>query len=61
MGTGNRWYDQRRLQKDNGFISTVSRTFKGVTYTLAPGSNEYTFAIADKYILLNPEIEQNPR
>jgi hypothetical protein len=61
MGTGARWFDQRRLQKDNGFISTVSRPFKGVTYTLAPGSNEYTFAIADKYILLNPEIEQNPR
>lgn len=61
MGTGARWFDQRRLQKDNGFITTVSRAFKGVTYTLAPGSNEYTFAIADKYILLNPEIEQNPR
>jgi len=61
MGTGARWFDQRRLQKDNGFISTVNRLFKGVTYTLAPGSNEYTFAIADKYILLNPEIEQNPR
>jgi hypothetical protein len=60
MGTGARWFDQRRLQKDN-LISTVSRPFKGVTYTLAPGSNEYTFAIADKYILLNPEIEQNPR
>lgn len=61
MGTGARWFDQRRLQKDNGFITTVSRPFKGVTYTLEPGSNEYTFAIADKYILLNPEIEQNPR
>ena len=61
MGTGARWFDQRRLQKDNGFITIVSRPFKGVTYTLAPGSNEYTFAIADKYILLNPEIEQNPR
>jgi hypothetical protein len=61
MGTGARWFDQRRLQKDDGFITTVSRVFKGVTYTLAPGSNEYTFAIADKYILLNPEIEQNPR
>lgn len=61
MGTGARWFDQRRLQKDNGFIVTVSRAFKGVTYTLTPGSNEYTFAIADKYILLNPEIEQNPR
>lgn len=61
MGTGARWFDQRRLQKDNGFITTVNRVFKGVNYTLAPGSNLYTFAIADKYILLNPEIEQNPR
>jgi hypothetical protein len=60
MGTGARWFDQRRLQKDN-LVPTVNRVFKGVTYTLAPGSNEYTFAIADKYILLNPEIEQNPR
>jgi hypothetical protein len=60
MGTGARWFDQRRLQKDN-LIPTISRAFKGVTYTLEPGSNMYTFAIADKYILLNPEIEQNPR
>jgi hypothetical protein len=61
MGTGNRWYDQRRLQKDNGFVTAVSRAFKGTTYTLPAGSNEYVFAIADKYIFLNPEIEQNPR
>ncbi|GGH64903.1 hypothetical protein HNQ91_002197 [Filimonas zeae] len=60
MNTGIRWFDQRRLQKD-GFISTVTRTFKGATYTLAPGSNRYTFPIADKYIYLNPEIQQNPR
>ncbi len=60
MGRGLRWFDQRRLAKD-GFTQTVTRNFKGVTYTLAPGSNRYVFPIADKYILLNPEIEQNPR
>ena len=60
MGTGARWFDQRRLQKDN-LTPTVSRVFKGVTYTLTPGSNLYVFGISDKYILLNPEIEQNPR
>lgn len=60
MNTGIRWFDQRRLQKD-GVISTVTRTFKGATYTLPPGGNRYTFPIADKYIYLNPEIVQNPR
>jgi hypothetical protein len=63
MGTGNHWFDQRRLQKDTdyNFVKTVSRVFKGTTYTLEPGSARYVFAIADKYIKLNPEIEQNPR
>lgn len=61
MGTGFKWFDQRRLSKDAGFVSTVTRVFKGVTYTLEPGGNRYTFAIADKYTLLNPEIVQNPR
>lgn len=60
MNTGIRWFDQRRLQKD-GFVSTVTRAFKGTIYTLAPGSNRYTYPIADKYIYLNPEIQQNPR
>lgn len=61
MGRGFRWFDQRRLQKDTGFISTVTRTFKTSTYTLAPGDNHYVFPIADKYIAANPEIIQNPR
>ena len=61
MGTGIRWFDQRRLAKDTGLIPTVTRIFKGVTITLAPNSNRYTFPIADKYIQLNPEITQNPR
>jgi hypothetical protein len=61
MGRGFRWFDQKRLSKDAGLIPTINRVFKGVTYTLEPGSNRYTYAIADKYIQLNPEIKQNPR
>lgn len=61
VARGFRWFDQRRLSKDAGFVTTISRVFKGITYTLEPGSNRYTYAIADKYIALNPEITQNPR
>jgi hypothetical protein len=61
IGRGYRWFDQRRLSKDTGLISTVTRKFKDATYTLEPGSNRYTFPIAEKYIALNPEITQNPR
>lgn len=61
VARGFRWFDQRRLSKDAGFTTTVTRVFKSVTYTLEPGSNRYTYAIADKYIALNPEIIQNPR
>lgn len=61
IGRGFRWFDQRRLSKDAGFVTTVTRVFKGVTYTLEPGGNRYTYAIGDVYITLNPEITQNPR
>ncbi|TCC89954.1 RagB/SusD family nutrient uptake outer membrane protein [Pedobacter hiemivivus] len=61
IGRGFRWFDQRRLRQDPGFITTVTRVFKDVTYTLTPESNRYTYRIAEKYIQLNPEIVQNPR
>lgn len=61
FGTGMRWFDQKRLSLDNDFAVTKSRTFKGVEYTLQPNSNRYLYPIGDKYILLNPELEQNPR
>ncbi|CAM4014859.1 SusD family protein [Pedobacter westerhofensis] len=61
VARGFRWFDQRRLRQDEGFIGTITRTFKGATYTLEPNSNRYTYAIGDKYIALNPEIIQNPR
>ncbi|WP_316799728.1 RagB/SusD family nutrient uptake outer membrane protein [Pedobacter frigidisoli] len=61
FGKGFRWLDQRRLNQDSAFAITVSRVFKGNTFTLEPNSNRYVYPIGDKYILLNPEIEQNPR
>lgn len=60
MAKGLRWFDQKRLANE-GFIGTKTRTFKGETYTLEPNSNRYVFPIASKYIVLNPEIKQNPR
>lgn len=61
MGRGLRWFDQRRLGSEEGLISTVERTVDGVTYTLEPMSNRYTFPIAQNIIDLNKEISQNPR
>jgi tetratricopeptide (TPR) repeat protein len=60
FGTGFRWFDQKRLNKDAAFQETVTRTFLEQTYTLEPNSNRYVFPIGEKYRLLNPEIEQNP-
>lgn len=61
FGTGARWFDQRRLNADPAFATTRTRVFQGTTYTLAPGSPRYLYPIGDKYILLNPELTQNPR
>ncbi|MBB6239644.1 hypothetical protein HDC90_004302 [Pedobacter sp. AK013] len=61
FGTGMRWFDQKRLNLDSDFALTKSRNFKGVDYTLQPNSNLYLYPIGDKYILLNPELQQNPR
>lgn len=61
MGTGLRWFDQKRLNLEPAFATTVTRTYLGQTYTLEPNSNRYVFPIATTYIRFNPEITQNPR
>lgn len=60
FGTGLRWFDQRRLNKDPLFAKTVTRVFNNVTYTLEPNSNGYVFPFASIIVTQNPEIEQNP-
>ncbi len=61
MGTGLRWFDQRRLSLDPAFAKDVVRVFNGQTYTLSPGSNRFVYPINDAILKLNPEIGQNPR
>lgn len=57
---GLRWFDMRRLKDDPLFSRTITRTFKGTTYTLVPSSNRYVFPIAEYYRSFHPNIVQNP-
>ncbi len=60
FGSGLRWFDQRRLNKDPMFAQTVTRTLNNTTYKLEPNSNGYVFPLANLLIAQNPEMEQNP-
>ncbi|MEJ2880321.1 RagB/SusD family nutrient uptake outer membrane protein [Pedobacter sp. GR22-6] len=61
MGTGLRWFDQRRYSLDPGITKPVTRTFENQSYTLTAGSNRYIFPVAPGLLDLNPEIQQSPR
>jgi pentatricopeptide repeat protein len=61
FGSGLRWLDQRRLNKDPQFAKTVTRVFNNVTYTLEPNSNGYVFPLANFMVTQNPEMVQNPK
>lgn len=61
MGTGLRWFDQRRLNLDPAFAKPVVRTLAGQTATLSPGSNRFIYPVALDLLTLNPEIQQSPR
>ncbi|WP_439697838.1 RagB/SusD family nutrient uptake outer membrane protein [Mucilaginibacter sp. AW1-7] len=61
FGTGLRWFDQKRLNKEPSLAKTVTRTFKNVTYTLAPNSNGYVFPFSSIIVNQNPELIQNPK
>lgn len=60
FGKGVRWFDQRRLKNEAPFSRTITRTFKGQTYTLEPNSNRYVLPISDYYRQFNPGITANP-
>jgi len=55
-----RWEDLRRLNQDPNYAVTLTRTYKGVTYTLPPNDPKYVFPIPDNEIQLSG-IQQNPR
>lgn len=58
---GLRWFDLKRYNTNDNANITLKRTVKGKNYTLAPNSFRWVFPIANKYIIKNPEISQNPR
>ncbi|WP_442591463.1 RagB/SusD family nutrient uptake outer membrane protein [Pedobacter sp. AW31-3R] len=60
FGTGLRWFDQKRLNKEPLFAKTVTRSLNGVTYTLEPNSNGYVFPLSTIIVNQNPELIQNP-
>lgn len=60
FGTGMRWFDMRRLDKDPLFAQTYTRVYDNVTYTLPPHSNQFEFPFSQIVISQNPEIIQNP-
>ena len=55
---GIRWSDLRRLNRDQRFAVTLTRTMNGVTYTLPPNDKRYVFPIDDEEIRLSG-IPQN--
>ncbi|MCW2263166.1 MULTISPECIES: RagB/SusD family nutrient uptake outer membrane protein [Sphingobacterium] len=61
VGTDLRWFDMRRLTLDSGYYKSVTRTYKGVNYTLEASSARFVYPINQDILNLNPEIGQNPR
>ncbi|ARS40306.1 hypothetical protein CA265_11835 [Sphingobacteriaceae bacterium GW460-11-11-14-LB5] len=58
---GVRWFDLKRLNRDDRFKKTISRVIGSTTYTLEPNSPAYLLQIAPKIIDINPLIVQNRR
>ncbi|MEJ2902779.1 RagB/SusD family nutrient uptake outer membrane protein [Pedobacter panaciterrae] len=57
---GLRWQDLRRLNRDNRFSITLTRTFNNQTYTLMPNDKRYIFPIDEMELSLTG-IQQNDR
>lgn len=61
FGKGLRWFDMRRLDNDSRFKRNYTRANTGGTYQLTAGSKIFVQQIPPKVLLLNPNIERNPR
>ncbi|MGJ5641484.1 RagB/SusD family nutrient uptake outer membrane protein [Formosa sp. S-31] len=56
VGRGFRWFDQKRLNLEDRYRNTITREFKGNSYSLEPGSAAYVYPVFQNYIDLNPEL-----
>ncbi len=61
IGQPDRLFDIKRYNRFDGDNISITRQYNGEINTIEPNSLNWAFPIAQKYILLNPEIEQNPR
>lgn len=57
---GLRWFDLKRINRDNNLAKTLNRHWNGNIYTLLPNSPNYVFPIPDNEIALSG-IDQNIR
>ena len=58
---GLRWFDLKRYNTNDNAGISLQREVNGESFTLSADSPRWVFPIGEKYISLNPEIEQNPR
>ncbi|WP_083464682.1 RagB/SusD family nutrient uptake outer membrane protein [Marinifilum fragile] len=58
---GSRWFDIKRYNAYDDANISIDHSVAGESHILSPGDNKWAQPIARKYILKNPEIEQNPR
>lgn len=58
---GSRLFDLKRYTVLGEYNETITRGYQGVTYTLEPNSPRYLLPFSPRIIMLNPNIEQNPR
>ena len=54
---GLRWFDLRRLNKDDLFKRTLKRTYNGNEYQLGPTDEFYAFPVPTTELQYNPKIE----
>ncbi len=60
VGRGLRWTDLRRLNRESGRETVITRALNGETYTLAPGSPRYVFPLPQMDVEVFG-LQQNPR
>lgn len=61
MFRGTRWFDLKRLNKEEQLKKTIVHELEGEIYTLEPNSLKYVLPIPPKAIAANSLLEQNPR